>query len=94
MTETGAAVRRGLLASSLVFAALLCVSPDPAFAQCALCRDAVNAAPAQVREAMNYAIVGLALAPYGVALAAAWILSPDLRANVRARFNRTRFNRT
>ena len=81
--------RRGLLASSLPLAALLCVSPDPAFAQCALCRDAVNSAPAQVREAMNYAIIGLALAPYGIALAAAWFLSPELRAYIRARFNRT-----
>ena len=89
MTEARVAVRRGLLASSLVCAALLCVSPEPAFAQCALCRDAVNAAPAQVREAMNYAIIGLALAPYGIALAAAWILSPELRAYIRARFNRT-----
>ncbi len=89
MTETPAVVGRGLLASFLVFAAVLCVSPDPAFAQCALCRDAVNAAPAQVREAMNYAIIGLALAPYGIALAAAWILSPELRAHMRARFKRT-----
>lgn len=82
-------MRRSFLASSLVFAAILCVNPDPAFAQCALCRDAVNGAPAQVRAAMNYAIIGLALAPYGIALAAAWILSPELRAYIRARFNRT-----
>lgn len=89
MTEAPGALRRGVLASSLGLAALLCVSPDPAFAQCALCRDAVNAAPAQVREAMNYAIIGLALAPYAIAFAAAWFLSPDLRAYIRGRFNRT-----
>ena len=88
MTGTRAPVRRGLLASSLVCAGLLCVSPDLAFAQCALCRDAVNAAPAQVREAMNYAIIGLALAPYAIALGAAWLVSPELRAYIRARFTR------
>jgi hypothetical protein len=38
---------------------------------------------------MNYAIIGLALAPYGIALAAAWFLSPELRSYIRARFNRT-----
>lgn len=82
-------MRRALFASALGLAALVGASPDAAFAQCALCRDAVNAAPAQVREAMNYAIIGLALAPYAIAGAAAWFLSPDLRAYIRARFNRT-----
>ena len=38
---------------------------------------------------MNYAIIGLALAPYAIAFAAAWFLSPDLRAYIRGRFNRT-----
>jgi len=89
VTEAPGALGRRLLASSFGLAALLCVSPDPAFAQCALCRDAVNAAPAQVREATNYAIIGLALAPYAIACAAAWFLSPELRAYIRARFNRT-----
>ncbi len=64
------------------------LGPDPAFAQCALCRDAVNAAAPHIREAMNYAIIGLALAPYGIALAAAWALCPEFRTFVRARFKR------
>ena len=89
MTPARGVGRGALLAFSIGLAALLFAGPHPAFAQCALCRDAVNAAPAQVRDAMNYAIVGLALAPYGIALAAAWILSPDLRAYIRSRFNRT-----
>lgn len=59
-----------------------------ALAQCALCRDAVAASSAETREAMNYAILGLALAPYGVAAVAAWALSPSVRAAVRARVKR------
>lgn len=67
---------------------VICLLPGSLSAQCALCRDAVAAAGPHVREAMNYAIVGLALAPYFVAFAAAWALSPGLRTFVRSRFAR------
>jgi hypothetical protein len=59
-----------------------------ALAQCALCRDAVAASSAETREAMNYAIVGLAFAPYAVGALAVWLLSPNLRGHVRARLKR------
>lgn len=78
------AVRLGLLAFGLV----LLSGPDPALAQCALCRDALAAAPSATREAMNYAILALAFAPYGVAALAAWTLSPGVRAYVRGRLKR------
>lgn len=68
--------------------ALLLLTLNDAFAQCALCKDGIAAAPAETREAMNYAIIGLALAPYVVAALAAWALSPGLRALVRARLER------
>lgn len=74
----GLALALGLLASS------------PAAAQCALCRDAVAASSAETREAFNYAILGLAFAPYGIAGIAAFAVSPALRAFVRARFARLR----
>lgn len=86
--------RLGLLAGSFGLAALalLAGSPD-AVAQCSLCRDAVAASSTQTREAMNYAIIGLAFAPYGVAALAAWTLSPAVRAHVRARLRRLPFRR-
>lgn len=65
-----------------------------AIAQCALCRDAVAAASAETREAMNYAILGLAFAPYGVAAVAAWALFPSVRAAVRARVKRLKVRNT
>jgi hypothetical protein len=37
---------------------------------------------------MNYAIIGLALTPYGIAALAAWALSPGLREAVRTRLGR------
>ena len=67
-------------------AVMVCFAPEAALAQCALCRDAVAAAPPQLREAMNYAIIGLALAPYAIALVAAWTLSPGFRKWVGRRF--------
>jgi hypothetical protein len=62
---------------------LLLAGSSGAIAQCSLCRDAVAASSTQTREAMNYAIIGLAFAPYGVVALAAWTLSPDVRARVR-----------
>lgn len=76
--------------AGLAFLALLAGSTD-AVAQCSLCRDAVAASSSQTREAMNYAIIGLAFAPYGVAALAAWTLSPAVRAAVRARLKRLAF---
>lgn len=67
---------------------MLLGGPGAALAQCALCRDAVAASSAETREAMNYAILGLAFAPYGVAAVAALALSPSVRAYVRARVKR------
>ena len=78
--------------ASLAALAFLAGSTD-AIAQCSLCRDAVAASSSQTREAMNYAIIGLAFAPYGVAALAAWTLSPALRAGVRARLRRLPFRR-
>ncbi len=72
--------------------ALFAGSTD-ASAQCSLCRDAVAASSPQTREAMNYAIIGLAMAPYGVVALAAWTLSPSVRAGVRARLRRLPFLR-
>jgi len=84
---------RGLAGSAaLAVLALLAGSTD-AIAQCSLCRDAVAASSPQTREAMNYAIIGLAMAPYGVAALAAWTLSPAVRAGVRARLRRLSFRR-
>ncbi|MEO8362197.1 MAG: hypothetical protein ABI672_19375 [Vicinamibacteria bacterium] len=64
--------------------ALCLLSPETALAQCAMCRDAVAAAPAQTRQAMNYAIMGLAAAPYGIGALAAWLAFPALRTSLRA----------
>jgi len=72
--------------------ALFAGSTDVA-AQCALCRDAVTASSSQTREAMNYAILGLAAAPYGVVALAAWALSPAIRQRVRASLKRFPFRR-
>ena len=77
---------RAVLAISIAMA-LLTLSARSS-AQCALCRDAVAASSTETREAMNYAIIGLALTPYGVAAAAAWALFPSLRAFVRTRLRR------
>lgn len=81
-------------AGSAVLAVLaLCAGSTDALAQCSLCRDAVAASSPQTREAMSYAIIGLAMAPYCVAALAAWTLSPSLRAGVRARLRRLSFRR-
>ena len=82
------------LAGCVGFACLLLlgVSTD-VVAQCSLCRDAVAASSPRTREAMNYAIIGLAFAPYGVAALAAWTLSPVVRARVRERLRRFSFGR-
>jgi hypothetical protein len=77
--------RAGLLGAA---ALLLVLAPGLSLAQCSLCRDAVASSSAETREAMNYAIIGLAFAPYGVAAMAVWALSPTVRARVRARFKR------
>ena len=71
-------------------ALLLLLAPDLAFAQCSMCRDAVASSSVETREAMNYAIIGLAFAPYGVAAMAVWALSPTCRARVRSRLKRFR----
>jgi hypothetical protein len=68
--------------------AILWLEARNAIAQCALCRDAVAASSTQTREAMNYAIVSLAFAPYAVGALAVWLLSPPLRGHVRARLKR------
>jgi hypothetical protein len=75
----------GLLGTA---ALLLLLVPGLSLAQCSLCRDAVASSSAETREAMNYAIIGLAFAPYGVAAMAVWTLSPTVRARVRARLKR------
>jgi hypothetical protein len=80
-------------AAGLAALALVAGSTD-AVAQCALCRDAVASSSTQTREAMNYAIIGLAAAPYGVAALAAWTLSPTVRARVREALRRLPFRRT
>lgn len=77
----------GLLGAA---AALALLAPDPAFAQCAMCRDAVASSSPATREAMNYAIIGLAAAPYGIAALAAWVLSPTVRRELRSRIRRFR----
>jgi hypothetical protein len=66
--------------------ALALLGAPPVLAQCALCRDAAASAPPGTREAMNVAIIGLAMAPYVVGAFAAWMLLPGLRARIRARF--------
>jgi hypothetical protein len=63
---------------------VLVFSPSVSIAQCALCRDALEGSSPQTREMMNYAILGLAAAPYGVAAAAALLLSPRLRDRLRS----------
>lgn len=76
--------RFGPLAGCTGFALLLLLAGSSgAIAQCSLCRDAVAASSSQTREAMNYAIIGLAFAPYGVAALAAWTISPAVRARAR-----------
>ena len=67
-------------------AALTLLAGSEASAQCALCRDAVAASSLETREAFNFAIIGLAFAPFLVAGIAAWALSPTLRAFLRTRF--------
>jgi len=85
-------LRRLAGSAALAVLSLIAGSPD-AIAQCSLCRDAVAASSSQTREAMNYAIIGLAMAPYGVAALAAWTLSPAVRAGVRAQLRRLPFRR-
>lgn len=77
-----------LVAGAALFALASFAGPDGALAQCSMCRDAVASSSSQTREAVNYAIMGLAFAPYGVAALAAWTLSPAVRAGVRARLRR------
>jgi hypothetical protein len=70
------------------FPIVLLLVPGEVFAQCSLCRDAISAAPLETREAMNYAILSLALAPYLIAAFAVWILVPGVRSQVRAGLRR------
>ena len=91
MTMSGGLIsRRFRLSAGGMGAALATLGLESrnAVAQCALCRDAVAASSTQTREAMNYAIVGLAFAPYAVGVLAVWLLSPSLRGRVRARLKR------
>jgi hypothetical protein len=66
-----------------LFCLLALLAPPAVLAQCSLCREAVASTTPQTREAINVAIIGLALTPFGVAAAAAWALSSALRARVR-----------
>lgn len=72
--------------------ALLLLTATQASAQCAMCRDSAAAAPTATREALNYAIIGLAFTPYGVAAAAAWALSPAFRSRIRGGLKRLRLS--
>jgi hypothetical protein len=85
--------RFATLGKVILGAAVFFVMPEVAQAQCAMCRDAVAASSTETREAMNFAIIGLALAPYGVAAAAAWALFPGVRLRVRALLARLVFRR-
>ena len=94
MTDGTLRLRRvGRTAAAAAFLLLLAVfgAPEAALAQCAMCRDAVASSTSETREAVNYAIMGLAFAPYGVAALAAWALSPKVRGHVRARLARLPF---
>lgn len=73
----------GWSAAGVTAALAALMSPGNLWAQCALCRDAVAASSDQTREAMNYAIVGLAFMPYVVGAVAAWLVSPALRSRAR-----------
>ena len=75
-------------------AALALLVASRTWAQCALCRDAVAASSVETREAFNAAIIGLALAPYGIALIAAFALSPAFRAFIRLLLLRLRASMT
>ena len=78
-------IRLALRAAVGLGLALSFLAAPSVHAQCALCRDAVAATSSETREAMNYAIIGLAFTPYVVAALAAWTLSPAVRAFVRDR---------
>ena len=84
----------GAMGAVSAAALLVLAGPESAFAQCAMCRDAVASSSPETRTAMNYAIVGLALAPYGVAAMAAWTLSPSVRAWTSRTLRRLTFMRT
>ena len=62
---------------------LVLLRPEGALAQCAMCRDAAASSSPETREALNYAVIALALTPYVVAFLAAWLLSPGFRARLR-----------
>lgn len=85
--------RAPLLFGAAALAVLALLGPDSAFAQCAMCRDAVASSSAETRTAMNYAIIGLALTPYGVAAMAAWALSPTVRTWTSRTLRRLTFKR-
>lgn len=78
--------RLAFLAGGALLALL--AGPASTLAQCSLCRDALAASSSETREAMNYAIIGLAFAPYVIAAMAAWALSPAVRAQVKERLDR------
>lgn len=83
-----------LLGVASATALLVLLGPERAFAQCAMCRDAAASSSSETRTAMNYAIVGLALTPYGVAAMAAWSLSPTVRAWTSRTLRRLTFKRS
>lgn len=85
--------RSPLLLGAAALAVLASSSPESAFAQCAMCRDAVASSSSETRTAMNYAIIGLALTPYGVAAMAAWALSPAVRTWTSRILRRLTFKR-
>ncbi len=84
------AARRVLFRAGSVIAllALGFLAPEAAWAQCSMCREAAGSSSTETREALNYAIIGLAFTPYGVAALAAWTISPAFRAWLRAAFAR------
>ena len=79
---------RSLVPSRVVMgvgAVMVVLSAEPALAQCAMCAQAAAASPVETREALNYAILGMAMAPYAVAAVAAWAAFPTLREHVLVR---------
>lgn len=84
--------RRAAASAAMATPALILL-PAPLQAQCALCRDALGAAPGDVTSGFFSAILLLVVAPYAVAAIAALTVSPAARASV-AGWVRRRLSRT
>lgn len=76
------------IVSFMGFGVVAVLSADPALAQCAMCGQAAAGSTVETREALNYAILGMAMAPYAVAGVAAWVISPALRESLLAALRR------